>query len=749
MTHEGWIDMSIGSFDLAQRDFWGGQQTLATSPPTDEIGSPSLWTTSVPGWSTFVTDYLEKSPALQWPQSIQTYSDMRHDAQIQGLYLGTSLPLRRYHWLLDPNGCDPKMVLELAKDLSLNVKHLEPLPQGRYRKRFQFAKHLQDALVALLMGHYAFEQVGEIGDDDLWHLTKLAPRPPETISEISIDAHGELMGFKQVFTTQMIPADRTTWYAWMMEGANWTGRSMCRACYRNWLRKDRLLRVDAQKQERNGIGIPIAEAPPGMGGASLLRLDMLMRKLRAGDTSGGAVPNGTNVKLVGTTGSLPDTIASIRMDNEEMARAWLAMFMQLGQTETGSRALGSEFIDFFSDAIDEMANWLCATFTASVIENWWDWNVDPEADATPQLVYTRNPDSAFTGREFAWLVERGAITMDPELENAIRERYGLPARTPGLPKPALPAPGGSEPWPPGDGSGNAPSDSSPAGEGPMSDVPVHGSRKSERPVQAQVAGSPVSLPDRPLRRNPYQHEIQAAVDWRQMDLTWQQHRDQLVVSVRPGQLRQIDDLHDQIVSAGNDLDLLNEVQADPALEDMVFTSMSNIAVQGAHDAQNEAARQGTTVQLPDLTALSNSQRNRAQVMDAFLANTLSSAARSRAIRYAGGTLSGAQIADKVKADLITMTPTYVSDQLGGALTAAMNSGRRATMANGEPQAIYASEILDSNTCTECIAEDGTQFISLDDAEGHYPSGGFVDCAGGSRCRGTLVAVYGESVATLE
>jgi hypothetical protein len=696
---------------------------------------------------------------------------MRHDAQIQGLYLGTSLPLRRYHWLLDPNDCDPKMVNKLARDLSMNIKNLEPLPQQKYRNRFDFGKHIQDALLALLMGHYAFEQVGEIGDDGMWHLTKLAPRPPETISQIFMDSVGELIGFRQYYSptsTQnpgLIPADRVTWYAWLMEGANWVGRSMLRACYRNWLRKDRLLRVDAQKQERNGMGIPIAEAPSGMSGAGLIRLDILMRKLRAGDMSGGAVPNGTTVKLVGTTGSLPDTLASIRLDNEEMARAWLAMFMQLGQTETGSRALGSEFIDFFSDAIDEMAYWICRTFTASVIENWWDWNVDPDADSTPQLMFTRNPDTAFTGREFAWLVERGAITMDENLENAIRERYGLPSRPPGLPQPTLPAPPGSEPWPPGPTQTDAPplapppegSDQGGTGKKPLGapntkasgTVGVNESQNGERSVRAQAAGSPVSLPNRPLRRELYQHEIQAAVDWSSMDTNWQNTRDVLVAHVRQSQLRQIEQLHDQIVAAGNNLDELSKIKADPTMEPLLFTAMSNMAVQGAHDAQAEAARQSTTVQLPDLTSLSNDQRGRAQAVDKFLASSITAAAQSNAIRLAGGKLSGTEIANNTKVKLTNLSPTYLADNLGSALTAAMNSGRRATMAEGDPSQIYASEILDNNTCTNCIAEDGTQFVSLADAERFYPSGGFVDCLGGGRCRGTLVAVYGETPATIQ
>ena len=765
--------MSIGPLDITNV-FGGNNRPLPTSPPTDEIGSTNMWSVNVPGWYSYVSDSLEKSPELQWPQSIQTYSDMRHDAQIQGLYLGTTLPLRRYHWLLDPNDCDKKQVLNLAKDLSLNVKEYEPLPRQKYRDRFDFGKHLQDALISLVMGHYPFEQVGEIGDDGKWHLTKLAPRPPETITEINIDALGDLVGFKQLFSSQMIPANRVTWYAWMMEGANWTGRSMLRACYRNWLRKDRLLRVDAQKQERNGIGIPIAEAPPGMSGAALLRLDMLMRKLRAGDTSGGAVPNGTKVSLVGTTGTLPDTVASIKLDNEEMARAWLEMFMQLGQTQTGSRALGSEFIDFFSDAIDEMANWFCANFTASVIENWWDWNVDPDADATPQLIYTRNPDSAFSGREFAMLIQRGAIVVDDELENAIRERYGLPNRSPGLPRPQSAQVPGAIPWPPAEGVVTPPSsgETSPAGEGPMSDEPVYGGRGgSERTVRAFMSPSPVTLPNRPLRRELYAHELRAAVDWGSADANWQQNRDQLVAAVRKPQLQQIDELHDQLVEAGNSLLKIGAIQAPPLLEDIIFTHMSVMASLGAHDAQHEAQRQNVTLQLPDLTQLSEDQRERAKVVDQFLADTLSSSAKSSAFIYAGGSLAGKDIADKVKNDLINLGQGFLSDQLGGALTAAMNAGRKATMAVAEARinsvkagkpvtasrgapviaqaddsagmTIYASELLDDATCDPCAQIDGTEYMTLDDAEEDYPSGGYTDCDGWSRCRGTLVAVYGE------
>jgi hypothetical protein len=46
---------------------------------------------------------------------------------------------------------------------------------------------------------------------------------------------------------------------------------------------------------------------------------------------------------------------------------------------------------------------------------------------------------------------------------------------------------------------------------------------------------------------------------------------------------------------------------------------------------------------------------------------------------------------------------------------------------------YASEILDAVTCGPCAAVDGLVFESLTDAHRLYPTGGYVDCAGGPRC----------------
>ena len=77
------------------------------------------------------------------------------------------------------------------------------------------------------------------------------------------------------------------------------------------------------------------------------------------------------------------------------------------------------------------------------------------------------------------------------------------------------------------------------------------------------------------------------------------------------------------------------------------------------------------------------------------------------------------------------------------MTAAQNEGRLQEMASGPVGRYYASELLDSSTCENCAAEDEHEFASIGEARKAYPTGGFRDCLGGARCRGTVVAVYAE------
>ncbi|MFT4471903.1 hypothetical protein ACMX2H_18530 [Arthrobacter sulfonylureivorans] len=74
---------------------------------------------------------------------------------------------------------------------------------------------------------------------------------------------------------------------------------------------------------------------------------------------------------------------------------------------------------------------------------------------------------------------------------------------------------------------------------------------------------------------------------------------------------------------------------------------------------------------------------------------------------------------------------------------ATGMGRGDTADELEPDEIWASEIMDGNTCTPCSHVDGKDYDSMAAAREDYPLGGYRGCDGGARCRGTLVFVFNE------
>ena len=73
--------------------------------PTTERGrgvSTNLDFTGLNSWGQWIDD-AEQTPDLQWPRSIETFDNMRNDAQCQGLYLGATAAIVRYGWYINPN----------------------------------------------------------------------------------------------------------------------------------------------------------------------------------------------------------------------------------------------------------------------------------------------------------------------------------------------------------------------------------------------------------------------------------------------------------------------------------------------------------------------------------------------------------------------------------------------------------------------------------------------------------------------
>lgn len=377
----------------------------------------------------------EQTPELRWPLSVHVFDRMRRtDAQVASVLRAVTLPVRRTTWRIDPNGARPEVAEQIAADLGLPLVGGEPI-QARTRGRFSWPEHLRMALLMLPFGHMFFEQVVRLDDAGQVRLRKLGPRMPRTIAAVNVADDGGLVSIEQDSGPGrvIIPVTRLVAYVHDQEGGNWLGSSLLRPAYKHWIIKDRLLRVQAQTIDRNGMGIPVYT---GAGNEeSLDKGAALAQGVRAGDNSGAAIPNGADLELLGVSGTLPDADPAIRYHDEQIARAVLAHFLNLG-TQTGSWALGSTFADFFVLSLQALGEQIADVATQHIIEDLVDWNWGPDEPA-PKLVFDEiGSKHVATAQALKALTDAGLIFPDRITEEAIRQMFGLPSKDSTAPVPA-------------------------------------------------------------------------------------------------------------------------------------------------------------------------------------------------------------------------------------------------------------------------------------------------------------------------
>lgn len=694
--------------------------------PTNEIGAGASVGTLT--WGNF-TDDTERVPELKWPRSVKEFDRMRNDSQVSMLYKGTTLPIRRYNWMIDPNGAGAEVVDRISEDLGLPVQGSD-LEVDDTATNFSHEDHLRHALLALAYGHLYGEIVGAYDDEGWWRLRKIAPRMPLTLSSIEVEKDGMLKGIRQNVTltpgrqAPLIPAEHLVGFVWEREGANWAGRSAFRSMYMNWLVKQRLVRVDATKHERNGMGVPMARATVESVGRKALNVAAKMAsKIRAGQNAGGALPYGMDMKLMGVEGSVPDTLASIKYHDEAMARDMLMMFAMLGQTESGSRALGNTFVDFFALGLEAVAWWYARTMTNVLLKRWVRWNVG-EGSPVPKLVFDPGPRELAVA-DMKMLIDAGAIVVDDELRSYFRGKHGLPKEM--------------------EETSELSTEPAPVEAATAVGTRVYGraTRDGKRRIYASDAGT-IPLPNRTLRREPKEFEVLAAVDFATMDEDYEDAVARLVEGWQPVREAHITQLVDQIAAIdADDMEALAAIAAESGGgADDIAAILHEVGEKGAEGAVAEAKAQGVTdAAVPDLDEVKENLTARAQAIDVLLTRAISEAGARKATKLAGGALGPDDIANEVGDHLRSLTNTFLEEEFGGAVTQAQNDGRRSVLNQEEPSSIHASELLDKNTCSPCAQIDATEYKTMREAEADYPTGGYIECEGGGKCRGTLVGVY--------
>lgn len=404
----------------------------------ESIAGPEIGYVNGRGIESQPWDEDERVADLQWPYSVHMYARMmREDGRVSSLLQAIGLPIRRTTWRIEPNGASDEVTEFVAQNLRLPISGADPISLPRMKNRFSWGNHLQSALLMLPYGHSVFEQVMQpSADRKRVFLHKLAPRPQKSIDRFRVAHDGGLESVRQAPPSSDgkviygpggidIPISRLVVYARDPEPGVWTGSSILRPAYKHWLLKDELMRTQAAAARRNGIGVPVATAPPGE--QDIAKYQRMASKFKGGMESGMGLPFDAKFELKGVQGALLDIAQAIDYHDKQIALAGLAHFLNLDRG--GSFALASVQADTFVQSVQTFAESIADVANAHVVEDLVDWNFGEEQPA-PRIVFDEiGSRQDATAGALAVLAQNDLLDPDPEVKIYIRQQLGIPIST--------------------------------------------------------------------------------------------------------------------------------------------------------------------------------------------------------------------------------------------------------------------------------------------------------------------------------
>ena len=414
-----------------------GPLTITRAQNAAQRSKPDLTEYGAPGTSIFggqlnqQTDY---NPDLMPPQCYDVYDKMRmSDGQVRAALSVVKLPILRAHWQVEPasDSANDRAVAEFIEE------DLDSLSTS-------FISTLRQILLMLDYGSMLFEPVWYVGDDNVIHLRKLAPRLPRSIVQWLVDENGGFAGVKQGvikttgYTQVNIPASKLCLFVNEQEGANFRGTSMLRAAYKHWYYKQGLERIDAIANEKRGIGVDIGTIKAGTQADKATLKASLERSLMTlhGHEKQYIIEDEENyayrLETGGARGGGNAVMTSIEHHDLRILRSSLVEFLGMGSGSTGSLAMHKDKSSLFLMLLEAIADNVADTLSSYLIKPWvgYNWPVT----AYPRYKYSRldTRDTAALATAINQLVSAKTLTPSPDTEKEIRVLMDLPELEAGI-----------------------------------------------------------------------------------------------------------------------------------------------------------------------------------------------------------------------------------------------------------------------------------------------------------------------------
>lgn len=364
----------------------------------------------------------EFNAKLTGRDGVETYDKMRTDAQVAATINACQLPILAADWGIDR----PEDDSEAEK---ISDEHLDFARENLFT-RINFQTFLTHACSCLWAGFSWFEQVYAVRDG-YWWIASLSPRLATTLDRWTTDPNGRLSGIVQWvyqdgrYTYVEYPRDKIALFVFGQEANNYQGRSLLRPMYKHWFIKDVLYKIDAIRNERFAIGVPVITLPDEHYEELFTMAQEIGEKWKGAEQSYVVKVKGMEIEILQTKGGEAlDLIPTIQHHNEEIPKVGLAQFLNFGLTQTGSRSLGETTTSFFYDAEGAWADQLARTIEREILWPLMDMNF--AGQIRPQVTYA-DLGAISLGAMVETLEKVGELYVRPRLdiENALRSRLNL------------------------------------------------------------------------------------------------------------------------------------------------------------------------------------------------------------------------------------------------------------------------------------------------------------------------------------
>jgi len=381
----------------------------------------------------------EYNPKLAWSAGLLVYEKMRKsDAQVFATLLAMELPIRSTKWDImpasDENGETGDREHEIADFVRKALFEKMETP---------FDDLLREVLTMLPFGFSLFEKVWTADSKYIW-LKKLASRKQNSIHKWQqLD---RTAGVQQILPQTVIewvnawlnlvsiPASKLLLFSFRREGENYEGVSVLRSAYKHWYFKETMYKFDAVRHERQSVGIPVIYLPSSATPEDKEQAKIIVANIRATEQTGVVMPwpkeDGWLFEFADMkSGQSTNLFESIKHHNREIAKNILAQFLELGDTESGSKALSEDQSDLFLLSLVAVANQIKDTINRFLIPELVDYNFD-DVKEYPKLTFEKLGvvDYEKIANILSSLASSELLTKDEDLEDYLRTTLNLPAR---------------------------------------------------------------------------------------------------------------------------------------------------------------------------------------------------------------------------------------------------------------------------------------------------------------------------------